>query len=82
MERSSPLETQSIGIGWLIPAWIAVIVIAAVLLVKIVLDLRGFMSDLKYINREIRRTGGEELKHWKREKRRLILSMFFPFIHY
>lgn len=40
--------------------------------------LRDFIQEMKYINQEIARTIGSERKYWKREKRRLWLSLL-PF---
>lgn len=37
-----------------------------------------FSQQLRYLNREIRRTHGEERKLWKRRRRRLWLSLL-PF---
>lgn len=47
----------------------------------LVVFLNEFSMELKYLNNEIRRTRGEDRKHWQRQKRRLWLSLF-PFIRY
>lgn len=43
--------------------------------------VRHFSYELRYINREIERTKGDERKHWLRQRRRLWLSLL-PFIKY
>ena len=47
----------------------------------LVVFLNEFSMELKYLNNEIRRTRGEDRKHWQRQKRKLWLSLF-PFIKY
>ena len=47
----------------------------------LVVFLNEFAMELKYLNNEIRRTRGEDRKHWQRQKRKLWLSLF-PFIKY
>lgn len=49
-----------------------------VLLVGLTAKINDFRHDLDYLNREIARTQGAERKYWKREKRRLWLSLL-PF---
>ena len=58
----------------------ACVFIAILILTVAVMRIDDFSQDLKYIKREIRRTRGREQKYWKREKRRLWLSLlpFFP----
>ena len=51
------------------------------LIYGLVVFLNEFAMELKYLNNEIRRTRGEDRKHWQRQKRRLWLSLF-PFIRY
>ena len=55
------------------------IVIGALMLIFLVVNvamwLQGFCKELDYLNREIARTSGEEREHWKRRKRRLLLSL-------
>ena len=47
-------------------------------LIVIVSKFKAFTRDLDYINREIARTEGREQQYWKKEKRRLWLSLL-PF---
>ena len=47
-------------------------------LVSAIRWLGVFQQELKYLNMEIRRTEGEEQRHYIREKRRLIRSLL-PF---
>ena len=49
--------------------------LAIVLLVGLVQKINDFRHGLGYINREIARTEGTEHDYWKREKRRLWLSL-------
>lgn len=60
----------------LVPIVIAFFAIA--LLVGLAAKINDFSRDLAYLNREIARTEGAEREHWKREKRRLWLSLL-PF---
>ena len=58
-----------------------VIVIAffsILILVGLSMKINEFRHELDYLNREIGRTEGAEREHWKREKRRLWLSLL-PF---
>lgn len=59
---------------------IAIIILffAVLFLVAIVSRLYDFSRELDFINREIKRTAGGEQNYWKREKRRLWLSLL-PF---
>ncbi len=51
---------------------------AIIFFVGLVLKIRDFIREQDYINREIGRTTGGEQRYWKREKRRLWLSLL-PF---
>ena len=51
---------------------------AVVLLVGLTIKINDFRRNLDYLNSEIARTEGAEHEHWKREKRRLWLSLL-PF---
>ncbi len=51
------------------------------LLVAFVSWLNKFQKELNRLNLEINRTRGEEREHWKRQKRRLWLSII-PFFKY
>ena len=55
-----------------------VLVIGVLLAVRIMQRIGRFREDLYYINLEIHRSTGEERNYWKREKRRLWLSLL-PF---
>jgi len=65
---------------------IAIIIILAVIilfvvvliLVGLAVKLNEFSRERDYIEREIRRTTGAEQRRWKREKRRLWLTLL-PF---
>jgi len=51
---------------------------AVLILVALTMKINEFSHELNYLNREIARTEGAEREHWKREKRRLWLSLL-PF---
>ena len=51
---------------------------AIMLLMGLATKINNFSRDLDYLNREIARTEGAEREYWKREKRRLWLSLL-PF---
>ena len=51
------------------------------LLIKVLLVLKDFSQELRYLNCEIRRSTGEERKSWVRQRRRLWLSLL-PFVEY
>lgn len=57
---------------------IAIAFFAIVLLASLTTKLTKFSHELHYLNREIARTEGAEREYWKREKRRLWLSLL-PF---
>lgn len=51
---------------------------AIAFLVALIIKINDFSREMDYLNREIRRTEGVEREHWKREKKRLWLSIL-PF---
>lgn len=63
-------------------AMVAIILIAAILLiilaVRLLLWLQWFHRELRYLDKEIARTEGEEKKVWISRKKRLWLSIL-PF---
>lgn len=65
--------------------WILVGIIAVPILLGLLVGLCMFINDfsqeLKYINCEINRTYGGERRYWKRQRRRLWLSLI-PFVPY
>lgn len=64
---------------------VLIVVIGAVfvflLIYALTLFFADFIKELKYINCEIQRTRGGERKYWKRQRRRLWLSLI-PFVKY
>ena len=60
-------------------------VIAAALLVLVIVRftmwLQSFLMELRYLDKEIERTAGEEKQHWIKRKKRLLLS-WIPFVRY
>lgn len=67
------------------PIWLLVAIIGIVFLIAILVGIamwwNDFSQELRYLNNEIRRTDGAEQRHWKRQKRRLWLSLI-PFVRY
>lgn len=64
---------------------VKIIIVAAIwilffLLYRIVSEIREFRHALKYIKTEIKRNRGSERRYWQKEKRKLWLNFFFPFI--
>ena len=57
---------------------IVIVFLAIVFLAGLITKIHNFRQELEYLNREIARTGGAEREYWKREKRRLWLSLL-PF---
>ena len=57
---------------------IIIIFFVVLFLVGLAIKINAFSHELDYINREIGRTTGGEQRYWKREKRRLWLSLL-PF---
>ena len=53
--------------------------IAVLILVGLSIKINEFRHELDYLNCEIGRTEGAEHEHWKREKRRLWLSLLLFF---
>ncbi len=51
------------------------------LLARFLFTAKEFKRTMRYIEREINRTQGRELKYWKRQKRLLWLSLL-PFIRH
>ncbi|MBO5891674.1 MAG: hypothetical protein J6Q30_03055 [Oscillospiraceae bacterium] len=57
---------------------IIIVFFAVLLIVALAMKINSFSRELDYIKREIGRTTGAEQRRWKREKRRLWLSLL-PF---
>lgn len=55
--------------------------LAIVIIYGLTTALPKFLFELKTINIEIGRTNGIERKYWKRQKRKLLLSIL-PFVKY
>ena len=55
-----------------------IVFFAVLILVVLSVKINEFRHELDYLNCEIGRTEGAEREHWKREKRRLWLSLL-PF---
>ena len=61
------------------------VVIGALLLVlavaRLAIFLQWFCRELRYVEKEIARTTGDEKKHWQKRKKRLWRSLI-PFVRY
>ena len=64
---------------------ICAIIIGAILLglaiVRFAMWFLWFRKELRYVNKEIARTLGKEQQHWRKRKKRLLLSLI-PFVGY
>lgn len=58
---------------------IVIVFFAVLILVVLAVKINEFRHELDYLNCEIGRTEGAEHEHWKREKRRLWLSLLLFF---
>lgn len=52
-----------------------------VFVIRTAFQINDFTKELRYLNCEIRRTDGNEQKHWIRKRRKLWLSLI-PFVRY
>lgn len=50
-------------------------------IIRLAMWLQAFMAELRYVNKEIDRTAGAEWEHWRKRKKRLLLSLI-PFVRY
>lgn len=64
---------------WIIGIVVAVVLIS--LLIRLIVFIYDFSSELYYLNIEIERTEGEERSWYIRQRRRLWLSLI-PFVRY
>lgn len=62
-------------------AAVVVVLLVVLLLFRFISWLQWFRTELRYLNKEIVRTTGEEQERWKARKKRLLLSII-PFIGY
>ena len=65
----------------IICAAVIVAVIFGMAILRLVMWVQWFRKELRYINKEIARTAGEEQQHWRKRKKRLIRSII-PFLGY
>ena len=66
--------------------YIAIAIIIGVLLLvlavaRLAIFLQWFRRELRYVEKEIARTTGDEKKHWQKRKKRLWRSLI-PFVRY
>ncbi len=60
---------------------VVVVVFLIPALIGFCIFVHDFSGELRYLNNEIGRTTGGERRYWKRQKRRLWLSLI-PFVKY
>lgn len=75
MEASNP----DAGLYMIVSIFAILIVLG--LFIRLCAFMEDFVSELRYINSEIRRTDGAERRYWIRKRRRLWLSLI-PFVRY
>lgn len=74
-------EESNLDAGlWLLVGIVAIFFLI-LLMFGLVTFINDFSSELRYLNNEIERTTGGERRYWKRQKRRLWLSLI-PFVKY
>jgi len=74
-------EESNLDAGlWLLVGIVAIFFLI-LLMFGLVTFINDFSSELRYLNNEIGRTTGGERRYWKRQKRRLWLSLI-PFVKY
>ena len=66
--------------------YIAIAIVIGVLLLvlavaRLAIFLQWFRRELRYVEKEIARTTGDEKKHWQKRKKRLWRSLI-PFVRY
>lgn len=54
---------------------VVIVFLSVAFLAALAIKINSFSRKMTYINREISRTVGMEQRYWKREKRRLWLSL-------
>jgi len=65
--------------------WVLLGIIGTIVLIAIIISFAEwftfFKKELRHLNLEIARTDGSEKEHWKKRKKRLLLSII-PFFRY
>lgn len=52
------------------------VILAVFLITSLIIRIYDFLKQIKYINIEIRRSGGAEKRYWLLQRRQLWLSLF------
>lgn len=73
------MNNQDTDFYWLIG--IIAVFFLTFLMFGFVQFINDFSQELRYLNNEIRRSNGDEHRYWKRQRRRLWLSLI-PFVRY
>lgn len=60
---------------------IVLIFLIVIVSTHLILNIKNFLDELKFLNMEIHRTSGEERNNWIKRRRCLFLSLI-PFIRY
>lgn len=71
------MEDQTL---WILAASIGAVLLALAI-IRFAMWLQWMRKELRYINKEIARTTGDEQKHWIKRKKRLLRSII-PFFGY
>ena len=58
-----------------------IIIVLAIFIFGIIPSMLEFLQELRYLNSEIRRAKGSDIKRWRRKRRKLWLSLL-PFVKY
>ena len=74
-------QTNDLNFGTILLIGIVVAIFLVLIIVKLTMYFLEFARELRYLNCEIGRTTGERLEHFKKQKRRLWLSLI-PFVKY
>ena len=72
---------QEFGLGPFILGVLTLAFLGVLVLIRTLGFVSAFKAELRYLNREIRRTVGDERRYWIRRRRRLWLSLI-PFVKY
>lgn len=67
--------------GIYILAAIIGVLLLILVIVRFTMWLQSFLMELRYLNKEIERTTGNERLQWIKRKKRLLLS-WIPFVRY
>ncbi len=67
---------------WIFLPFVLIVVMLVLCLILGLFRLSDFLQELRYLNIELQRARRSERRHWEKRRRRLWLSLFFPFVKY